>query len=55
MPGTSTGVVGVNAKTISSVKYYNLNGVESDKPFDGINVVVTNYTDGSKSVAKVRK
>lgn len=55
VPGTSTGVVGVNAKTVSSVKYYNLNGVESDKPFDGINVVVTNYTDGSKSVAKVRK
>jgi len=27
----------------------------SDKPFDGMNIVVTSYTDGTTSTAKVMK
>jgi hypothetical protein len=28
-------------------------GVESNKPFDGLNIVVTTYSDGSRSSRKV--
>jgi hypothetical protein len=52
-------VVAVNdinaAKAVSSVKYYNAAGMESDKAFEGINIVVTKYADGSQSTAKVVK
>ena len=48
-----TGVDNVTAsKTVKSVRYYNAAGMESDKAFDGINMVVTYYTDGTKSVSK---
>ena len=40
-------------RTISSVRYFNLMGVESDKPFDGINIVVTTYSDGSRTSKKI--
>ncbi len=40
-------------KTVSNVKYYNITGIESDKPFSGVNIVVTRYTDGSFSTSKV--
>lgn len=44
----------VNAsRTVTGVRYYNLMGVESDKPFDGINIVVTTYSDGSRTSRKV--
>ena len=52
---TPTAITDVNGKTVSSVKYVNLAGVESSKPFDGVNVVVTTYTDGTRSAAKVVK
>ena len=42
-------------KTVKQVRYYNLTGMESSEPFDGVNVVVTTYTDGTKSTAKVLK
>ena len=52
-------VVGVNdvnaAKAVASVKYYNAAGVASDNAFEGVNIVVTKYADGSKSVVKVVK
>ena len=38
---------------IVSQTYYNVQGMESDKPFDGINIVVTRYSDGATSVSKV--
>jgi len=50
-----TGVEDINAKAVAGVKYYNLAGVESNKPFDGVNVVVTTYTDGTKAASKVIK
>ena len=40
-------------RTILSVRYFNLMGVESDKPFDGINIVVTTYSDGSRTSKKI--
>ena len=43
------------SKTAASVKYVNLMGVESDKPFKGMNIIVTTYTDGSKSTVKTLK
>ena len=55
VPGTQTAVTDINAKAVAGVKYYNLAGVESAQPFDGVNVVVTTYTDGTKSAAKVIK
>ena len=52
----STGVAdNVAGKVVAGVKYYNVAGVEASEPFSGINVVVTNYTDGTKTVAKVVK
>ena len=55
-PGTSTGVNNVNAgKQVATVKYVNIAGVMSDKPFDGVNIVVTTYSDGSKATTKVIK
>lgn len=55
--GIITAVTDINAttKTVRQVRYYNLAGIESTEPFDGINVVVTTYTDGSKSTAKILK
>ena len=51
-----TGVSTVDqAKTVSSVVYYNLQGMASPTPHAGLNVVVTRYTDGSTQVAKVMR
>lgn len=51
-----TAVNDVNTtKTVKQVRYYNLAGVESSEPFDGVNVVVTTYTDGTRTAAKVLK
>lgn len=51
-----TGVINVNAqKAVAGVMYYNLAGMQSEEPFSGVNIVVTRYTDGSISTAKVLK
>lgn len=41
------------AKTVKSVRYYNAAGVESATPFSGVNIVVKEFTDGSRSTTKV--
>ena len=52
--GTVTAVCELmNDRAVKSVSYYNLMGVESEQPFEGINIVVTRYTDGTISTAKV--
>ncbi|MDO4510488.1 MAG: DUF4465 domain-containing protein [Bacteroidales bacterium] len=43
------------AKTIASVKYANLAGQMSDTAFDGVNVKVTTYTDGTTATQKLVK
>ena len=48
-----TGVNDLNAASIQSVKYYNVAGMASDKPFDGMNIVVTRNVDGTVKVQKV--
>ena len=54
--GVITAVTTVDAaKTVKAVRYYNMAGVESDKPFNGVNIVVTEYSDGSKTTAKQLK
>ena len=53
---TQTGVEDVQAnKTVAGVKYVNLAGQVSDSAFDGVNIVVTTYTDGTTSTVKVIK
>ena len=53
---TPSAVEEVNAgKTVASVNYYNLAGQMSAQPVDGVNIVVTTYTDGTRTTAKVIK
>ena len=42
-----------DAVTIESMTYYNMMGQASDKPFDGVNVIVVRYTDGTSRSWKV--
>ena len=41
------------SKEAVSHTYYNIAGVASDKPFNGINIVVTHYSDGTHTATKV--
>ncbi len=53
---TTSGVSNANVnKTVKSVKYYNLAGQESNEAFEGVNVMVKTYTDGTTGVEKVIK
>ena len=52
---TPTAVTDVNSKTVAGVKYVNIAGMESNVPFDGVNIVVTTFTDGTVSTTKVVK
>lgn len=58
-PKAAIKVTAVNAvkadKQVAGVKYYNVAGVESDKAFDGVNIEVTTYVDGSTKAVKVVK
>ena len=54
--GIGTAVESVNADVqVAGVQYVNMAGMTSDKPFDGVNVVVTTYSDGTTRTAKVIK
>lgn len=37
---------------MQSVRYYNLQGMESDSAFSGLNIVVTTYTNGRTATEK---
>ena len=52
-PSTAINTVDVNGKTVKSVKYVNVAGMVSDVPFQGVNIVVTEYTDGSRTTTKM--
>ena len=39
-------------KSVESVRYYNVSGIESEHSFDGLNIVVTTFTDGTRKVEK---
>ena len=42
-------------KTVIGVTYFNLMGQESSHPYEGINIVVTRYSDGSTSAVKIMR
>ena len=44
-----------DATTIVDIRYYNIMGQESKTPFDGINIMVVRYKDGSMISKKVLK
>ena len=50
-----TAVNEINAIYEVGKTYYNAQGIESDKPFDGVNIVITRYSDGSTKTNKVVK
>ncbi len=56
-----TSLTGINNLTVDtnkkvvSVKYVNVAGIESSTPFQGVNIVVTRYDDGSQTTTKVIK
>lgn len=54
--GPTTGVEDITDRVadrhVTAVRYYNLMGVASDKPFDGLNIIVTYFDDGSHTVVK---
>lgn len=45
----------VASKTVVGVSYYNVMGQESKTPHQGINIVVTRYSDGSTSTIKLMR
>ena len=52
----ATGVTSLTSvKAISSVKYVNVAGQVSDVPFSGVNMMVTEFVDGTQSVVKIVK
>ena len=42
-------------RQVTGVRYYNLAGVESAEPQQGVNIKVTTYSDGTRSSEKVIK
>ena len=52
-------VTAINGVTVNGevkrVKYINVAGMVSDRPFQGVNIVVTEYTDGSRTTSKMLK
>ncbi len=59
MPVNATSVTAINdidlAKQVTKVTYINMTGLESNTPFQGMNIVVTLYNDGTKAISKVVK
>lgn len=53
---TETGIDStIRSSQVAGVKYYNLAGVASSQPMNGVNLQVTTYSDGSRSVSKIIK
>lgn len=42
-------------KQVLSTRYFNLNGMESAEPCKGINIMVTTWSDGSRTTQKIIK
>ena len=41
-----------HTKDIATIRYINLAGVGNDTPWDGINIVITTYDDGTQKITK---
>lgn len=51
-----TGVMEINGgKQVADVTYVNALGMQSSEPFDGVNIVVTRYSDGTITTTKVMR
>lgn len=51
-----SGVAAVKGgKTVVGVTYYNVAGMAASKPFDGVNIMETRFSDGSRTVVKKLK
>lgn len=53
--GVITGIeeMQMGTKLVSSTEYFNISGMRSNQPFDGVNIVVVRYTDGTTSTFKM--
>ncbi|MBR5117157.1 MAG: hypothetical protein IK100_11465 [Muribaculaceae bacterium] len=51
---TAISIVGTQAQVVD-VEYVNVAGMRSSKPFNGVNIVVTRYSDGSTTTTKIVK
>lgn len=47
--------IALGDKIVTSVVYYNLNGVSSTEPFNGFNIKVTTYNDGTITAEKIMR
>ena len=54
-PATAIESVVAGNGEVKSVKYVNVAGMVSDVPFQGVNIVVTEYTDGTRTTTKMLK
>ena len=52
-PATAIESIVAGNGEVKSVKFYNVAGIESATPFQGINIVVTEYTDGTRTTTKM--
>lgn len=53
LPYTGVNEESVTSKTEVSHTYFDLTGRASQRPFDGINIVLTRYSDGTTSATKI--
>jgi hypothetical protein len=53
--GIPTGIETLGSHQVVDVKYYNVAGIESSTPFQGVNIVVTRYDDGTTKTTKIIK
>lgn len=54
----STGITATQVtpnREVRTLRYYNLTGQQSAEPFEGVNIQVVTYTDGTRDVTKVIK
>lgn len=55
-PSPPTAVKNLTAdKSVDRIRYYNIMGAESMEPFQGINIMVVRYTDGTSTAVKIVK
>ena len=52
-PNTAINSIAADGDEIESVTYVNMAGVQSNEPFDGVNIVVTRYKSGAVKSSKI--
>lgn len=53
--GTVTSVTDIDDTQVIDIKYYDIMGRESSKPYDGLNIIVLKYQNGKTKTIKVLK